>query len=104
MSSSAANLLGRVRGSSQVGRKDHLGLQCRQLLGRASGLRQTNLVEGDIGLALETPRVVPLRATVSPENDAPPFDTRLELNAQRDTSTVSSSGMVGQSLHKRSSE
>ena len=32
------------------------------------------------------------------------YKTYGELNAQRDTSTVSSSGMVGQSAHSRSSE
>ena len=51
------------------------------------GLRLTGLVEGYVGVALRAPGVVPLRAAVPEQDEAP---------------HVRVSGMTGQSLQRRS--
>ncbi len=96
--------LSRVGSPGQVGRHDQLRLEGRQLLGRQSRLRAPDVVEGNIGLALEPSGVIPLGAPVPPQHNSAPHSPRRELDAQRVTSAATPSGIVGQSAQRRSRE
>jgi hypothetical protein len=91
----------RVR-PGQVRTDDPPGVQPGQSPSGIARLGHAGLVEGNVGLPLESPLGVPWRAAVAPEDDAPCVSAHVRSGAWRPAWTASGRAMKGQSFHSRS--